>query len=1114
MTFALMLWLVVVGAVHYTDSHEHADGFKPDGEILRVLVNSSAEIKCDVGSSLPDDKVLLVVWYKNNLPIYSYDTRGAHAGTPSHWRDEEVLENRAVFRTHKEPAELTINPVKEKDAGNFRCRVDFKLSQTRNSNVNLEVVVPPMQPNIFNERRMRIDSRAGPYEEGGSLEVTCVVYGGSPPPTVTWLMNGQLQNSVVDYTYDGTINSKLVVRNLSRIHQHAVYTCQASNFHKKYVATNITIELYLRPLLVEISFNNQPMSADRKYEIECQAIGSRPPAKITWWMGNLELHGHSQKVSEDGNVSTSVLSITPTREDHGKALSCRATNELVRNGIRETAMKLNVFFIPTLQLDLGSNLNPEDIEEGDDVYFECKVHANPAAYKVVWKHNHQIIQHNQRAGVIVSSGDLALQGVTRHQAGNYTCTASNVEGDGDSNVVELKVMYKPICRPDQKKIYGVARNEAAEIVCEVDAFPPPENFKWSFNNTAETFDMPQSGFRPHSAQGSTLTYTPVKEMDFGTIMCWADNNVGQQKEPCVFHLIAAGKPEAPTNCTVVNQTSDSLEVYCIEGFDGGMRQWFLMEIYDQHSGQLQANISAKFAALSVTGLDAGRLFRIYVYAVNGRGRSDGVALDGYTLKAAEKQTVALTSYKGSAQSPDNFELTPILSIGIFVGILVAIVCIGIGTIAALKLRSHKHQQQQKFVHPNAKFSRPGNLQIKDKISLPLSHSEEMYDEKNPDVVPYNEVDGEYKQKSATQTPSGHLSTTSEVEISCKPGSTSGGTGNIVGGASTANNSNDSGTYQSSKDDELHYAELSLNQVPATSSKKGQPCATQGQGQGQQQGQGQGQGQGQAPGQGQGVMGGTLPHGSSMRKLLPSIPATATLQRHKPNAGGMQHPHQHAPAPTYDYDYFEEPTIYAQIDAYKTRGGATAAGSDRQMQMPLQMQMQVDTGGGGGGPGPSGVVFPPCISSPGSHGTPSTVSPGTVQMYTLPSHPGGYHTLPHNHHQQQGQGPQNSASMMQMMQQQQQQQQQQLQHHHPAGNMPMPPSYQQHQQQQQQQQQQQMVHGQMLVSSNSSGLASTTAAVASPSSSLSGLSGVGGKSYSREIVTVRTPLMYSQQESCV
>lgn len=32
-------------------------------------------------------------------------------------------------------------------------------------------------------------------------------------------------------------------------------------------------------------------------------------------------------------------------------------------------------------------MNPEDIEEGDDVYFECKINANPGAYKVVWKHN-------------------------------------------------------------------------------------------------------------------------------------------------------------------------------------------------------------------------------------------------------------------------------------------------------------------------------------------------------------------------------------------------------------------------------------------------------------------------------------------------------------------------------------------------------------------------------------------------------------------------------------------------------------------------------------------------------------------------------------------------------
>lgn len=64
------------------------------------------------------------------------------------------------------------------------------------------------------------------------------------------------------------------------------------------------------------------------------------------------------------------------------------------------------------------------------------------------------MQHNQKDGVIMSTGALALQGVSRSQAGNYSCVASNVEGDGDSNVVELKVMCKcnlhlswHICRP-------------------------------------------------------------------------------------------------------------------------------------------------------------------------------------------------------------------------------------------------------------------------------------------------------------------------------------------------------------------------------------------------------------------------------------------------------------------------------------------------------------------------------------------------------------------------------------------------------------------------------------------------------------------------------------------
>uniref|UniRef100_A0A182SYV5 Uncharacterized protein n=1 Tax=Anopheles maculatus TaxID=74869 RepID=A0A182SYV5_9DIPT len=78
------------------------------------------------------------------------------------------------------------------------------------------------------------------------------------------------------------------------------------------------------------------------------------------------------------------------------------------------------------------------------------------------------------------------------------------------------------------------------------------------------------------------------------------------------------------------------------GFDGGQRQWFVMEIYDQQTHALLANVSSKLPIFTVNGLDAGLLLKIVIYATNMRGRSEPILLQAYTLKAAEKQTGSLT----------------------------------------------------------------------------------------------------------------------------------------------------------------------------------------------------------------------------------------------------------------------------------------------------------------------------------------------------------------------------------------------------------------------------------------------------------------------------------------
>ena len=55
-------------------------------------------------------------------------------------------------------------------------------------------------------------------------------------------------------------------------------------------------------------------------------------------------------------------------------------------------------------------------------------------------------------------------------------------------------------------------------------------------------------------------------------MCRAQNEIGLQENPCIFHLMPAGKPDPVSNCSVSNQSYSTMSVTCKPGFNGGLRQ--------------------------------------------------------------------------------------------------------------------------------------------------------------------------------------------------------------------------------------------------------------------------------------------------------------------------------------------------------------------------------------------------------------------------------------------------------------------------------------------------------------------------------------------------------------
>lgn len=78
----------------------------------------------------------------NTLLIASrYDVRGRSFNNAVMWSDTNAFGPRAFFVTGKQPAAaLQLDAVQLKDAGVYRCRVDFRNSPTRNFQVKLTVI--------------------------------------------------------------------------------------------------------------------------------------------------------------------------------------------------------------------------------------------------------------------------------------------------------------------------------------------------------------------------------------------------------------------------------------------------------------------------------------------------------------------------------------------------------------------------------------------------------------------------------------------------------------------------------------------------------------------------------------------------------------------------------------------------------------------------------------------------------------------------------------------------------------------------------------------------------------------------------------------------------------
>ncbi|GIY20044.1 hypothetical protein CDAR_198101 [Caerostris darwini] len=110
---------------------------------IHAVIGSTISLPCNLSPPSNDDVISLVLWYRLDLPnpIYTLDARSAQSADMAKHFSSKVLGSRAYFNVSRRSlAHLKIDPVDEDDAGEYRCRVDFKRGRTLSRLVKLNVI--------------------------------------------------------------------------------------------------------------------------------------------------------------------------------------------------------------------------------------------------------------------------------------------------------------------------------------------------------------------------------------------------------------------------------------------------------------------------------------------------------------------------------------------------------------------------------------------------------------------------------------------------------------------------------------------------------------------------------------------------------------------------------------------------------------------------------------------------------------------------------------------------------------------------------------------------------------------------------------------------------------
>ncbi|KAF7658577.1 hypothetical protein LDENG_00010770 [Lucifuga dentata] len=391
---------------------------------------------------------------------------------------------------------LRISPVQLSDAGVYTCVARSRAGLAELS-YDVQVQVPPGVDHVEPVEPVTV-------VQGSLVTLTCEARG-IPPPTLTWMKDGQPLSLHRNLLLDGQ-ETRLQLPDVAPS-DAGLYSCVASNQAGSSTKSfNLTV---LEPPKISSSSTPEELTiaVNSPLELECSAVGVPPPT-LSWLKDGRPLEG-TDIIQQDGHF----VRISKVQVEDAGLYTCLASSLAGEDG-KNHWVRVQV---PPTFLSSG-DVRIVTVPVNGHLTLECLADSDPPP-DIEWYKDEVKLQLGGRLQRLAGGQYLEIQEVRSEDSGQYSCVVTNMAGS-TSLIFTVEILLPPVIK-ESSSVVTAHIGQDAVLPCEVEGGSSP-TVMWR----KDGFPVVQDSNKYTMLPEGSLRLHGVQLTDAGRYYCTVSNHAG------------------------------------------------------------------------------------------------------------------------------------------------------------------------------------------------------------------------------------------------------------------------------------------------------------------------------------------------------------------------------------------------------------------------------------------------------------------------------------------------------------------------------------------------------------------------------------------------------------